>query len=65
MATPHLMDGYARDRSDGGPVGWKPTNQAFWCTYAMDYTHIKSLWKPTTTDAEKTAPPSMPNACTN
>ncbi|MHB9856610.1 HNH endonuclease family protein [Streptomyces krungchingensis] len=52
-------------KSDSGPADWKPTNHAFWCTYAKDYTHIKSLWKLTTTDDEKTALTSMLDTCTN
>ncbi|MDX2591911.1 HNH endonuclease [Streptomyces sp. WI03-4A] len=40
-------------KSDSGPADWKPTNHAFWCTYAADYTHIKSVRKLTTTDDEK------------
>ncbi|MGW1807129.1 HNH endonuclease family protein [Streptomyces sp. NPDC002078] len=52
-------------KSDSGPADWKPTNHAFWCTYAEDYTHIKSIWKLTTTDKEKTALSSMLDTCTN
>ncbi|MFD5818357.1 DUF1524 domain-containing protein [Streptomyces sp. NPDC127038] len=52
-------------KSDSGPADWKPTNHAFWCTYAKDYTHIKSVWKLATTDAEKTALSSMIDTCTN
>ncbi|MFD9821587.1 GmrSD restriction endonuclease domain-containing protein [Streptomyces violascens] len=52
-------------KSDSGPAAWKPTNQAFWCTYAKDYTHVKSVWKLTSTDAEKSALASMLNTCTN
>ncbi|KUM96184.1 hypothetical protein AQI95_42690 [Streptomyces yokosukanensis] len=52
-------------KSDSGPDAWKPTNRAFWCTYAEDYTHVKSLWKLTTTAAEKSALSSMLDTCTN
>ncbi|QTD95729.1 HNH endonuclease family protein [Streptomyces cyanogenus] len=52
-------------KSDSGPADWKPANHGFWCTYAKDYTHIKSVWKLTTTDAEKTALSSMLDTCTN
>ncbi|MGW2707092.1 GmrSD restriction endonuclease domain-containing protein [Streptomyces sp. NPDC001340] len=51
-------------KSDSGPADWKPTNHAFWCTYAKDYTHIKSIWKLTTTGQEKTALSSMLDTCT-
>ncbi|MFJ9864248.1 hypothetical protein [Streptomyces sp. NPDC101165] len=46
-------------QSDSGPADRKPTNHAFWCTYAKDYTHIKSIWKLTTTEAEKSASATM------
>ncbi|MER6456517.1 hypothetical protein ABT270_28520 [Streptomyces sp900105245] len=36
-------------KSDSGPADWKPTNHASWCVYAKDYTHIKSVWRLTTT----------------
>ena len=52
-------------KSDSGPADWKPTNHAFWCVYAKDYTHIKSVWKLTTTDKEKAALSSMLDTCTN
>ncbi|WP_415940024.1 hypothetical protein [Streptomyces sp. 039-1] len=52
-------------KSDSGPADWKPTNHAFWCTYGKDYTHIKSVFKLTTTDDEKTALTSMIDTCTN
>ncbi|GAA3139885.1 HNH endonuclease family protein [Streptomyces echinatus] len=52
-------------KSDSGPADWKPTNHASWCTYAKDYTHIKSVWKLTTTDQEETALSSMLDTCTD
>ncbi|RAJ57647.1 uncharacterized protein DUF1524 [Streptomyces sp. PsTaAH-130] len=54
-----------RSKSDSGPADWKPTNRTFWCTYAEDYTHIKSIWKLTTTDKEKSALSSMRDTCPN
>ncbi|MGW1170931.1 hypothetical protein [Streptomyces sp. NPDC002550] len=57
------MEGWAY----GGPCGLrrKPTNHVFWCTCAEDYTHIKPVWKLTTTDKEKTALSSMLDTFTN
>ncbi|OIJ87866.1 hypothetical protein BIV25_37615 [Streptomyces sp. MUSC 14] len=52
-------------KGDSGPDGWKPTNRTFWCTYAEDYTHVKSVWKLTTTAAEKSALSSMLDTCTS
>ncbi|MEU8976662.1 hypothetical protein AB0D11_47325 [Streptomyces monashensis] len=40
-------------------------NHALWCTYAEDYTHVKSVWKLTTTAAEKSALASMLDNCTS
>ncbi|MFE9999800.1 hypothetical protein [Streptomyces avermitilis] len=40
-------------------------NHAFWCTYAKDYTHIKSVFKQTIIDDEKSALSTMLAACTN
>ncbi|MBX7554944.1 DUF1524 domain-containing protein [Streptomyces sp. NPDC004232] len=52
-------------KGDSGPDAWKPANHTFWCTYAEDYTHVKSVWKLTTTAAEKPALSSMLDTCTN
>ncbi|MGW0771441.1 hypothetical protein [Streptomyces sp. NPDC002676] len=52
-------------KSDSGPADWKPTNHAVWCTYAKDCTHIKSVWKLTTTEAERSALSAMPDSCTS
>ncbi|MGW0884672.1 hypothetical protein [Streptomyces sp. NPDC002671] len=52
-------------KSDSGPADWKPTNHAIWCTYAKDHTHIKSVWKLTTTDNEKSTLSAMLDTCTN
>ncbi|MFI1368887.1 hypothetical protein [Streptomyces griseochromogenes] len=52
-------------RSASGPADCKPTNHTFWCTYAKDYTHIKYVWKLTTTDKEKPALSSMLDTCTD
>ncbi|MFF4440147.1 DUF1524 domain-containing protein [Streptomyces sp. NPDC001621] len=47
-------------KSDSGPADWKPTNHAFWCVYAKDYTHIKSVWKLTTMSAPVPLPAYEP-----
>ncbi|MFI1607204.1 hypothetical protein ACH4YN_34570 [Streptomyces griseofuscus] len=52
-------------KPDSGPADCKPTNKTFWCTYAEDYTHTKSIWKRTTTDKEKSALSSLLDMCTN
>lgn len=50
-------------KSDSGPEDWKPSNQAFWCTYAEDYTRVKYVWHLNSTDAEKDALSSMLDTC--
>lgn len=45
--------------------GRRHMDHAFWCTYAENYTHVKSVFKLTTTDSEKTALSSMLDTCTN
>lgn len=52
-------------KGDSGPDAWKPANHALWCTYAEDYTHVKSVWKLTTSAAEKSALASMLDNCTS
>ncbi|MFF3411023.1 hypothetical protein ACFYW8_33405 [Streptomyces sp. NPDC002742] len=62
LKDPQLLIASESSKSDSGPADWKPANHAFWCTYAKDYTHIKSVWKLTTTDAEKTAASTRPRS---
>ncbi|OIV39342.1 hypothetical protein BIV57_00400 [Mangrovactinospora gilvigrisea] len=50
-------------KGDRSPDQWKPKNTAFWCTYAEDYTHVKSVWKLHVTSPEKTALSSMLDTC--
>ncbi|MFI6347240.1 DUF1524 domain-containing protein [Streptomyces sp. NPDC050560] len=50
-------------KSDSGPADWKPEDQAFWCTYAEDYTSIKHTFALTTTDDEVTALGDMLDTC--
>jgi hypothetical protein len=50
-------------KGDSGPDEWKPTNTAFWCTYAEDFTRVKYVWDLTTTTAEKDALSSMLDTC--
>ncbi|MEV0281692.1 hypothetical protein AB0I22_35635 [Streptomyces sp. NPDC050610] len=59
------MESSNSSKSDSGPADWKPENKTFWCTYAKDYTHVKSIFKRATTSKEKAALTSMLGTCTN
>ncbi|MGQ4513723.1 GmrSD restriction endonuclease domain-containing protein [Streptomyces sp. DW26H14] len=50
-------------KSDSGPADWKPENRTFWCTYAEDYTSVKSKFDLTTTAAEVDALNDMLDTC--
>ncbi len=50
-------------KGDSSPDEWKPSNQAFWCTYAEDYTRVKYVWDLTATSAEKSALSDMLDTC--
>ncbi|GHE16060.1 GmrSD restriction endonuclease domain-containing protein [Streptomyces alanosinicus] len=52
-------------KGDSGPADWKPASHGVWCTYAEGYTHVKSVWKLTTTDKEKSPLSWMLGGCTN
>lgn len=46
LKDPHLLiasESANSSKSDSEPADWKPTNRAFWCTYAEDYTRVKSV----------------------
>lgn len=53
-----------RAKGDQDPSQWKPPNHAFWCTYAEDWITVKSYWKLTVTEAEKSALNDMLGTCT-
>ncbi len=50
-------------KSDQDPSTWKPTNQAYWCTYGEQYTDIKYKFSLTVTDPEKAALGELLDAC--
>jgi hypothetical protein len=50
-------------KGDRSPDEWKPADQAFWCTYAKMYTHVKFVFSLTVTSAEKSALSSMLGTC--
>ncbi|WP_390891475.1 HNH endonuclease family protein [Dactylosporangium roseum] len=52
-----------RAKGDQDPSTWKPPNRAYWCTYAQDWVTVKSFYKLTVTQAEKTALADMLATC--
>lgn len=52
-----------RAKGDQDPSTWKPSATGNWCEYATDWIAVKSHWKLTITDAEKTALVTMLEKC--
>ncbi|WP_433894689.1 HNH endonuclease family protein [Streptomyces sp. CA-111067] len=52
-----------RSKGDQSPDQWAPPLRSYWCTYSRAWTHIKTLYALTVTDAEKTRLAEMLNTC--
>jgi hypothetical protein len=52
-----------RSKGDQDPSTWKPPNRAFWCTYAQDWVTVKTYYKLTVTQAEKSSLADMLATC--
>jgi len=52
-----------RAKGDQDPSQWKPKNHDYWCEYARRWIVVKSFWKLTVTDREKTALREMLGTC--
>ena len=52
-----------RSKGSKGPEGWKPTDQGYWCRYAIDWISIKNAWELTATEPEATALEQMLDTC--
>ncbi|WP_432980919.1 HNH endonuclease family protein [Dactylosporangium sp. CA-233914] len=52
-----------RAKGDQDPSTWKPPSHAFWCTYAQDWVTVKTYYKLSVTQAEKTALADMLATC--
>ena len=52
-----------RKKGARGPDEWKPTNQVYWCDYAVDWVQIKVDWGLSATQAEWTAIQDMLDTC--
>jgi hypothetical protein len=52
-----------RAKGDQDPSTWKPPNRAYWCTYAQNWITVKSYYKLTVTQAEKSGLADMLATC--
>lgn len=52
-----------RKKGAKGPEGWKPDNQDYWCTYAVDWVQIKIDWELTVTKSEWSSLQEMLGTC--
>jgi hypothetical protein len=52
-----------RSKGDQDPSTWKPEQESSWCQYAEDWIAVKSHWKLSVTDAEKSALDTMLEKC--
>lgn len=52
-----------RSKGDKGPSEWKPTNQAYWCQYAVDWINITRNYSLTVSPADVTALQEMLGTC--
>ncbi|GAA2528069.1 HNH endonuclease family protein [Winogradskya humida] len=52
-----------RSKGDQDPSTWKPELTSSWCEYAKDWISVKTTWKLTVTDKEKTALDDMLRKC--
>ncbi|MGI5245834.1 HNH endonuclease family protein [Dactylosporangium sp. CA-139066] len=52
-----------RAKGDQDPSTWKPPSHAYWCTYAQNWITVKTYYKLTVTQAEKTALSDMLATC--
>ena len=62
----HLIAATARaNRQKGakGPEEWRPSDESYWCRYALDWTAIKTQWGLTATESEAAALIEMAATC--
>ena len=52
-----------RSKGAKAPDQWKPSNRAYWCTYAITWIGIKNTWELTVTKAEASALTDMLGTC--
>jgi hypothetical protein len=54
-----------RQKGAAGPEEWRPTDQGYWCEYAIDWVQIKSRWGLSATQAEWTSLQEMLRRCSD
>jgi hypothetical protein len=52
-----------RGKGDQDPASWKPSNQAYWCTYATNWVIVKHSYQLFVTQAEHDALANMLTSC--
>ena len=52
-----------RSKGDRSPDEWRPPNQSFWCTYAVDWIDVKTRWTLSVSAPERQALGSMLATC--
>jgi hypothetical protein len=52
-----------RAKGDQDPSTWKPPSHTYWCTYANNWITVKTFYKLSVTQAEKTALADMLATC--
>ena len=52
-----------RSKGSRGPEEWRPPDETYWCTYAVDWISIKGRWELTATDGEWNALRDMLDTC--
>ena len=52
-----------REKGAKGPEEWRPPDEGYWCTYAVDWITIKKEWELTATEDEAAALRKMVESC--
>ena len=52
-----------RSKGSRGPEEWRPPDETYWCTYAVDWISIKGRWDLTATDGEWNGLRDMLDTC--
>ena len=58
-----VFSGVNRSKGADGPDEWRPPNRDHWCSYATDWTTVKSTWGLTVTEPEFAALHDMLTGC--
>jgi hypothetical protein len=58
-----VSTGSAAKKAGRGPDEWKPSDRAYWCTYATNWIKVKQAWQLSATPAEWRAVETMLSTC--